>query len=289
LSAVPSTLQRYFQQVRPLAKCDAEDGRIVGLMLVDLASSNPKDLPRAIREFAYRTAMLRDCGFAHIGDMLARLLGADVQSGPDDDTTAIPSILAPSTHGDSEHTPQQDAACDPASVKVEQAAAIGSMVARSLRSAHMPATALRKVVNKYAVLRTMTSSYVWFVPMLEVLTVHKAKQARRSTLGKPLSSIVAAEAPSSNVEADEADEESSFSSVVCMAQCPYAGPINCIVPPFSDCALNSVTLVTVGPAQVPVDARATEVVDAPLNEFLGCNISSDSAVRARARHSHYNL
>ena len=299
--AVPSTLLQYFQQVRPLAKCDAEDGRLVGHMLVDLASSNPKDLPHAIREFAYRTAMLRDCGFARIGDMLARLLSADVHGGSDDDTTAISSptvataavvsILAPSTHADLEHTPRQEAACDPASVTVEQAAAIGSMVARSLRAAHMPATALRKVVNKYAVLRTMTSSYVWFVPMLEVLTVHKAKQARRSTLGKPLRSIVAAEAPSSNVEADEADEESSFSSVVCMAQCPYAGRINCIVPPFSDCALNSVTLVTVGPVQVPVNARASETVEAPLtgNEFLGCNIASDSEVRSRARHSRYNL
>ena len=91
MSAVPSTLQRYFQQVRPLAKCDAEDGRIVGLMLVDLASSNPKDLPRAIREFADRTAMLRDCGFAHIGEMLAQLLSANVQGRPDDDATAIPS------------------------------------------------------------------------------------------------------------------------------------------------------------------------------------------------------
>jgi hypothetical protein len=280
--AVPSTLLQYFQQVRPLAKCDAGDGRVVGQLLVDLVSSNPKDLPHAIREFAYRTAMLRNCGFAHIGDMLARLLSADVHGGPDDDATAIVSptvataavvsILAPSTHGDLEHTPQQEAACDPASVTVEQAAAIGSMVARSLRSAHVPATALRTVVNKCAVLRTMTSSYVWFVPMLEVLTMHKATQARRSTLGKRLSSIVAAEAPSSNVEADEADEESSFSSVVCMAQCPYASRINCIVPPFSDCALNSVTLVTVGAAQVPVDARVTEVVDAPRNEFLGCNI-----------------
>jgi len=214
--AVPSTQQLYFQQVRPLAKCDAEDGRVVGHMLVDLASSNPKDLPHAIREFANRTAMLRDCGFAHIGEMLARLL----KGGLDDDTTAIPSptvtsvaaavvsILVPST-------PRQDAACDPASVTVEQAAAIGSMVARSIRSAPMPATAaLRKVVNTYAVLRTMKSSYVWFVPMLEVLTVHKTTQARRSTLGKRLRSIVAAEAPSSSVEADEADEESSFSSVV---------------------------------------------------------------------------
>ena len=221
---MPATLLQYFQQVRPLAKCDVEDGRVVGHMLVDLVSRNPKDLAHAIREFAYRTAMLRDSGFAHIGEMLARLLSTDVHGGSDEDTTAIPSptvataavgsILAPSTHGDSEHMPQQGAACDPASVTVEQAAAIGSMVARSLRSAHMPAMALRNVVNKYAVLRTLKSSYVWFVPMLEVLTVHEAKQARRPTLGKRLSSIVAAEAPNSNVEADEADEESSFSSVV---------------------------------------------------------------------------
>jgi hypothetical protein len=239
--AVPSTLLQYFQQVRPLAKCDAGDGRVVGQLLVDLVSSNPKDLPHAIREFAYRTAMLRDCGFAHIGDMLARLLSADVHGGPDDDTTAIPSptvataavasILAPSTHGDSEHMPQQEAACDPASVIVEQAAAIGSMVAMSVRSAHMPATALRKVVNKYAVLRTMKSSYVWFVPMLEVLTVHKAAQARRSTLGKRLSSIVAAAAPSSSVEADEADEESSFSSVVWLNAHTLAASA-AFVPPF---------------------------------------------------------
>jgi hypothetical protein len=240
--AVPSTQQLYFQQVRPLSKCDAEDGRVVGHMLVDLVSSNPKDLPHAIREFAYRTAMLRDCGFAHIGDMLARLLSTDVHSGSDDDTRAIPSptvataavgsILAPSTHGDSEHMPQQGAACDPASVTVEQAAAIGSMVARSLRAAQMPATALRKVVNTSAVLRTMKSSYVWFVPMLEVLTAHKAKQARRPTLGKRLSSIVAAEAPSLNVEADEADEESSFSSVVWLDAHTLASRVSCIVPPF---------------------------------------------------------
>ena len=39
---------------------------------------------------------------------------------------------------------------------------------------------------------------------------------------------------------------------------------------------------------MPVDARASEVVDAPLNELLGCNIASDSEVRARARHCHYN-
>jgi hypothetical protein len=88
--AVPATLQQYFQQILPLEKCDAEDGRVVGQLLVDLASEYPKDPARAIREFADRTAMLRDCGFAHIGEMLARLLSADVQGRPDDDATAIP-------------------------------------------------------------------------------------------------------------------------------------------------------------------------------------------------------
>ena len=208
--AVPSTQQLYFQQVRPLAKCDSEDGRVVGHMLVDLVSSNPKDLPHAIREFAYRTAMLRDCGFAHIGDMLARLFSTDVQGGPDDDTTAIPSasvktaavvsILAPSTHGDSEHTPHQDAACDLASVTVEQAADIGSMVARSLRSAQMSATAIRKAVNKYAVLRTATNAHAWFGPMLEVLLVPpEGAESRRHSLMKRISAIVTPQAMAHDV------------------------------------------------------------------------------------------
>jgi hypothetical protein len=91
IDAVATIPQRYFQQIRPVAKCDAEDGRVVGHMLHDLVSSNPKDPARAIREFADRTAMLRDCGFAHIGGMLARLLSANVQVKPDDDAMAIPS------------------------------------------------------------------------------------------------------------------------------------------------------------------------------------------------------
>ena len=123
--AVPATHQHYFQQVLPLAKCDAGDGRVVGQLLVDLMSSNPKDPVRAIREFADRTAMLRDCGFAHIGDMLARLLSADVQGGADDETTVVPS------------TPVRAAAVvlDPSSLTEKQASAIGSAIASSVRQA----------------------------------------------------------------------------------------------------------------------------------------------------------
>jgi hypothetical protein len=51
--------------------------------------------------------MLRECGFAHIGDMLASLLSADVQGKSYDGTSAIPLIamLGANTHGDSARVP----------------------------------------------------------------------------------------------------------------------------------------------------------------------------------------
>ena len=124
--AVPTSVQRYFQQILPLAKCDAGDGRVVGQLLVDLVSSNPKDLARATREFADRTAMLRDCGFAHIGEMLARLLSANVQGKPDDDTTAIPSARVTA------------AAVGPnrSALTEKQAIAIGCAITSSVHQAH---------------------------------------------------------------------------------------------------------------------------------------------------------
>jgi hypothetical protein len=187
-------MQRYFQQIRPLSACDAEDGRIVGRMLKDLVESKPKHLAHAIRTFANNTAMLRVSGFRHIGVMLEHLLTADASGGAVNDAAI--------------------AALDPSLLTEKQAIAIGSAIASSVHQAQTLAAGLKKVIKSYAVLQAMKSEHAWFVPMLEVLTVHKAKQARRSTLGKRLRSIVAAEAPSSSVEADEADEESSFSSVV---------------------------------------------------------------------------
>ena len=206
--AVPSTQQLYFQQVRPLAKCDAEDGRVVGHMLVDLVSRNPKDLPHAIREFAYRTAMLRDCGFAHIGDMLARLLSADVQGRPDDDTTAIPS------------TPVTTAAVGPnrSALTEKQAIAIGSAIASSVHQAHTLAAGLKKAVKSHTVLQAMKSEYAWFMPMLEVIMAHKAAQPRGSMAMTRLRSMSwsVSSVASSDValHADATDEESGFSSVV---------------------------------------------------------------------------
>jgi hypothetical protein len=227
---VPATLQRYFQQILPLAKCDAGDGRVVGQLLVDLVSRTPKDPARAIREFADRTAMLRDCGFAHIGDMLARLLSADVHGGPDDDATAILS------------TPVRAAAIglDPSSLTEKQAIAVGSAIASSVHQAQALAGAglksvrgLSKVVKSHGVLQAMKSEYTWFMPMLEGIMAHKAAESRGSAVMNRLRSMRSIIAPVAPIDvtsdAAAANEESGFSSVVRLgahgpqlALCPLA-------------------------------------------------------------------
>ena len=210
LGAVPRTLLFYFQQIRPLANCSAEDGRVVGHMLHDLVRRKPKDLPHAIREFVNRTAMLRGCGFAHIGDMLARLLTADVQADvrarPEEGTTATPSAPVPTTTG----------GLDPSLLTKEQAIAIATAIVLSLHEHGVPAAGLKRVVKSHAALRAMESEYAWFVPMLEVILASKAAEPRRSTYSmKRLRSRIQSVAPSKKASnADGADEESSFSPVV---------------------------------------------------------------------------
>jgi hypothetical protein len=204
--AAPARQQLYFQQILPLANCDAEDGRVVGHMLHDLVSSNPKDLARSIREFADRTAMLRECGLAHIGDMLARLLSAvDGQGGHGNDTTAIPSTPVVTTA----------LGLDPSSLTEKQAIAIGSAISSSVHRAHALAAGLNKVIKSHGVLQAMKSEYAWFVPMLEVVMAHKGAQHRGSMVMKRLRSSISP-VTSSDVasHADAAEEESGFSSVV---------------------------------------------------------------------------
>ena len=210
LGAVPTTIQRYFRRIRPIAQCDTEDGRVIGHMLHDLVRSKLKDLPHAIREFANRTAMLRGCGFAHIGDMLARLLSADVQAGVqaglDEGTTAAASAPVPTAA----------VGLDPSSLTKEEAVAIGTAIVLSAHDRDELAAGLKRVVKSHAVLRAMQSKYGWFVPMLEVILAPKAAEPRRSTyLMKRLRSSISSVAPSKEASnADGADEESSFSPVV---------------------------------------------------------------------------
>jgi hypothetical protein len=148
--------------------------------------------------------MLRDCGFAHIGEMLAQLLSANVQGRPDDDATAIPSTP---TVG-----PNRSALTE------KQAIAIGCAIASSVHQAHALAAGLERVVQSHGALQAMKSEHAWFVPMLEVIMAHKAAQPRGSVAMNRLRSMrssVSSVAPSEvALHADAADEESGFSSVV---------------------------------------------------------------------------
>jgi hypothetical protein len=149
--------------------------------------------------------MLRECGLAHIGDMLARLLRADVQGKSYDGTSAIPSAPVPTTA----------VGLDPSSLTEEQAIAIGAAIVLSVREADMPATGLKRVVKSHGVLRAMNSKYGWFAPMLETIMAHKAAEPRGSLWMKRLSSRLASVAPRDAASsADGAEEESGFSSVV---------------------------------------------------------------------------
>ena len=189
---VPQSMQRYFQQIRPLSACDAEDGRIVGRMLKDLVESKPKDPAHAIRTFASNTAMLRESGFRHIGVMLEHLLTADASGGAVNDAAI--------------------AALDPSLLTQEQAIAIGSAIASSVHEAQTLAAGLKKVIKSYAVLQAMKSEHAWFVPMLEVVMAPKAAAPPRSSVMKRLRSSITVMAPSDVASHANAAEESGFSS-----------------------------------------------------------------------------
>jgi hypothetical protein len=208
-------LQCYFQHVRPLSECDADDGRVVGHMLLDLAQSKPEDPAHTIRAFVNRTAMLRECGFRHICAMLAQLLDVDAAQGEPDNCARIVEL-------------------GPSVVTEEQAHAIGRAIASSIRRSHVPATALKRVLQSHEVLRAMKAGFVWFVPMLEVITEHNAAELRRSSWMKRLHSIAPAKGPSvvvsdETLHADGASEDRAFSSVVRLgAPCVALHVIACI-------------------------------------------------------------
>jgi hypothetical protein len=139
--------------------------------------------------------------------MLARLLSADVQGQPNDDATAIPS------------TPVTAAAVgrNRSALTEKQAIAIGCAIASSVKQALTLAAGLNTAVKSHTVLEAMQSEYAWFVPMLEVVMAHKAAERRGMVIMNRLTSVSIAPVAPSDVAsvADAADEESSFSSVVC--------------------------------------------------------------------------
>jgi hypothetical protein len=142
--------------------------------------------------------MLRECGFAHVGDMLVAMLAAIAHS----DAALVPPLGA------------SLAVPDPASIAVEMATAIGGMLAARARSSHVEAdalhdvprrqispdpsslaTALHDAVDSFPILRTMKTRHAWFVPMLEVLlALPEAANSRRSSIARRLTTSVTPQA-----------------------------------------------------------------------------------------------
>jgi hypothetical protein len=180
----PKSYLLYFQQLRPLSKCVAGDGRVVGHLLIDLIESKPTDQTHAVRTFSNRMAMLRECGF-RIGAFLVALLSPEHASV----TPPKSNVLG---------GPQ-----DPAAVSEEQATVLGRTLAAAIPpSAAYCAADVLKAVNLHLVLRKMTSKYAWLVPLLEVLLVH-ATDRSRSTVSRRLSSVVTPAGIASGYEATE--------------------------------------------------------------------------------------
>jgi hypothetical protein len=156
----PTTLQLYFQQLWPLGRCAAEDGRVTGYLLAELVRSQPKELAHAIRTFANRMAMLRECGFGHIGAMLAALFATNAQSEAEHVTPSVQSL---------------------ASVTEAEATAIGRMLASIVHQAEAPEAALHMAFTSNRILGTMNAQYTWFLPMLHVL-IRQRTTLRRSSI-----------------------------------------------------------------------------------------------------------
>ena len=81
------TVQSYFQQMRQLEECVAEDGTAIGMMLVDTADSAAgTESTRAgiLRDFMMHTVMLKDCDFRLLHAMLVVVIISNAGSTQQD-------------------------------------------------------------------------------------------------------------------------------------------------------------------------------------------------------------
>jgi hypothetical protein len=80
-------VQSYFQQMRALEECVAEDGTSIGMMLVDTADcAAGTESTRAgiLRDFMMHTVMLKDCDFRLLDAMLVAVIISNAGSTQQD-------------------------------------------------------------------------------------------------------------------------------------------------------------------------------------------------------------
>jgi hypothetical protein len=169
LMRMPYDMQCYFIQLKPPSECTAEDGVLLGHLLMDLLETKKGPArATAIRMFVERTAALCECGFAHLDAFLCGVfvgsivfqLGLGLQKFK---TVSVPEV----------------AAVDPRAMTAAAAASIGHGFESTMRISATPTDAIDDLLPKYPALRVMVQRHVWFRPLLETL-------AKRRVASSPL-------------------------------------------------------------------------------------------------------
>jgi hypothetical protein len=158
-------MQRYFLQIVPPMSATAADGMLLGHLLMDLVETTKvPERATAIRMHVERTAVLRECGFAHLDAFLGgifdeRLLFTLGLGFRKFKTISVPEVVA----------------TNPAVVTAGGAALMGKGLESIVRMSSTPAEAMDELLRKYPALKGMADRHVWFQPLLE--TIAKRRRA----------------------------------------------------------------------------------------------------------------
>jgi hypothetical protein len=167
LMHLPYRLNTYFLQLKPPMRATAANGAILGHLLMDLVEKM-KRLQRAtaIRIFVERTAVLRECGFAHLDAFIGGIfderllftLGLGLRKFK---TVSMPEVVA----------------TNPALMTASGAALMGKGLESIVRMSSTPAEAIDELLRKYPALKVMADRHVWFRPLLETIAKRRVAKA----------------------------------------------------------------------------------------------------------------
>jgi hypothetical protein len=145
----------------------AADGAILGHLLMDLvATTKPGERATTIRMFVERTAVLRECGFAHLDaffcgifdERLLYTLGLGLRKFK---TVSVPEVVA----------------TNPAVLTAGGAALMGKGLESIVRMSSTPAEAIDELLRKYPALKVMADRQVWFQPLIETIAKRRVAAA----------------------------------------------------------------------------------------------------------------
>ena len=174
LMSAPRNLRVYFQRLRPLDVCSAEDGRLVGSLLMDATLLSEGSANKVVGDFFIRTAMLRDTPFPHFCDMLASAVESRSRvslSSVKASVLAAVGNAGANQNGVPNSYIQVETKLDPSLLNEHEARLIGRAFGEAVAANKMPCLAVVDLMNTYPTLSHLAERYEWFRPMIEAITV----------------------------------------------------------------------------------------------------------------------